>query len=125
MALLFEELSYLIRGMFFKIYNELGPRFKEGVYVKALLELLKENNISYEKEKQFNIKFNNANVGSTKIDLVIDNKIIVEVKATEINNSFFEEQILSYLKNTGIKLGLLVNFGMNKLYVRRYINSNR
>lgn len=125
MALLFEELSYLLRGMFFKIYNELGPGFKEDVYVKALLELLKENNISYEKEKHFNVKFNNVRVGATKIDLVIDNKIIIEVKATEMNNNLFEKQILSYLKSTRIKLGLLVNFGTNKLYVRRYINSKR
>ena len=111
--------------MFFKIYNDLGPGFKEDVYVKALLELLKDSNIPYEREKQFSIKFNNVRVGATKIDLVIDNKIIIEVKATEINSSLFEKQILSYLKSTGIKLGLLVNFGMNKLYIRRYVNNKR
>ncbi len=125
MALLYEDLSYLIRGMFFKIYNDLGPGFKEEVYVKALLKLLKDNNISYEREKQFEIKFNNTRVGATRIDLVIDNKIIIEVKATEINNSLFEKQMLSYLKSTGINLGFLVNFGTSKLYIRRYVNTKR
>ena len=125
MSLLYEELSYRIRGMFFKIYNELGPGFKESVYVGALLKLLGDDNIPYKREKQFSINFNDTKVGATKIDLVIDNKIIIEVKATEINNSLFEKQILSYLKSTGIKLGFLVNFGTNKLYIRRYINSKR
>ena len=111
--------------MFFKIYNELGPGFKENVYVEALLKLLGDDNITYKREKQFSINFNDTKVGATKIDLVIDNKIIIEVKATEINNSLFEKQILSYLKSTGIKLGFLVNFGTNKLYIRRYINSKR
>ena len=125
MSLLYEELSYLLRGTFFKIYNEIGPGFKENIYVRALLSLLDENKIPYEKEKQFTINFKNAKIGVTQIDLVIDNKIIVEIKATEINNSVFEKQTLSYLKSTGIKLGFLVNFGTNKLYIRRYINSKR
>ena len=125
MSLLYEKLSYALRGMFFKIYNEVGPGFKENVYAKALYSLLDENKVPYEKEKQFTINFKNTKIGVTQIDLVIDNKIIIEVKATEINNSLFEKQILSYLKSTGIKLGFLVNFGTNKLYIRRYINSKR
>lgn len=125
MVLLHEKLSYLIRGMFFKIYNELGPGFKEDVYVKALLKLLEDNKVPYEREKQFTINFNNVRVGSTRIDLVIDNKIIIEIKATEINNSVFEKQILSYLKSTGLQLGFLVNFGGSKLHIRRYINSTK
>lgn len=123
MALLYEKLSYTIRGMFFTIYNELGPGFKENVYAKALFELLKNNNIPYEREKQFNIDFNNVKVGTTRIDLVVDNKIIIEIKATNINNSVFEKQLLSYLKSTGLPLGFLVNFGMNKLFIKRYVNS--
>lgn len=123
MGLLYEELSYILRGMFFKIYNELGPGFKEDVYARALLELLEVRNISYEREKEFNVNFNNKRVGTTRIDLVVDNKIIIEVKATNINNSVFEKQLLSYLKSTGLSLGFLVNFGMNKLFIKRYINN--
>lgn len=123
MALLYEELSYTIRGMFFKIYNELGPGFKEDVYARALFELLEDGNIPYEREKGFNINFNNTKIGTTRIDLVVDNKIIIEIKATSINNSVFEKQLLSYLKSTGLSLGFLVNFGMNKLFIKRYVNS--
>lgn len=125
MSLLYEELSYTLRGIFFKVYNELGPGFKEDVYVRAILALLDENKISYEKEKQFNINFRNTEIGTTRIDLVVDNKIIIEIKATNLNNSIFEKQILSYLKSTNLSLGFLVNFGMNKLYIRRFINSKR
>ena len=123
MALLYEELSYTIRGMFFKIYNELGPGFKEDVYTRALFELLKDKNIPYEKEKQFNINFKNVKIGITRIDLVVDNKIIIEIKATNINNSVFEKQLLSYFKSTGLSLGFLVNFGMQKLFIKRYVNN--
>lgn len=125
MSLLYEELSYTLRGIFFKVYNELGPGFKEDVYTKAILKLLDENNISYEREKQFGINFRNQQIGITRIDLVVDNKIIIEVKATNINNSVFEKQILSYLKSTNLSLGFLVNFGMEKLYIRRFINNKR
>lgn len=124
MPLLYEDLTYKLRGFFFKVYNELGPGFKEDVYVKALLKLLDDEKISYEREKYFTINFKNIKVGATKIDLVVENKIIIEVKATNINNNIFEKQLLSYLKSTGLSLGFLVNFGMNKLYIKRYINSN-
>ncbi len=123
MALLYEKLSYTIRGMFFKIYNELGQGFKEDVYARAFFELLKSKNIAYERERGFNINFNNTKIGTTRIDLVVDNKIIIEIKATNINNNVFEKQLLSYLKSTGLSLGFLVNFGMNKLFIKRYVNN--
>lgn len=125
MALLYEELSYALRGMFFKIYNELGQGFKEEIYVKALIKLLEEQNIVYEREKIFKINFKDVQVGTIKLDLVVDNKIIIEVKATETNNSLFEKQILSYLKSTNLLLGFLVNFGTNSLIIKRYINSKK
>lgn len=123
MGLLYEDLSYKLRGMFFKIYNDVGPGFKEQIYTKSLITLFDEYKIPYEKEKRFDLTFRDTRVGITQIDLVVDNKIIVEIKATEVNNSLFEKQILSYLKGTKLPLGLLVNFGMNKLYIRRFANS--
>lgn len=125
MSLLYENLSYRLRGIFFKVYNELGPGFKEEVYTKAVLKLLDENNICYEREKQFGINFRDQQIGATRLDLVVDKKIIVEIKATDLNNSLFEKQLLSYLKNTNLLLGFLVNFGMEKLYIKRYANSKR
>lgn len=122
---MYEELSYVLRGMFFKIYNEIGPGFKEEIYVRALLKLLDDKKIPYQREKQFSINFKNAKIGTTKVDLVIDNKIIIEAKATEINNSIFEKQVISYLKSTGLSLGFLVNFGTSKLFIKRYINSKQ
>lgn len=123
MALLYEELSYKLRGFFFAIYNELGPGFKEDVYVRALLNLLNDNKIAYEREKSFYVSFRHASVGTSRIDLVVDGKILIEVKATNIPNSIFEKQLLSYLKSTHLPLGFLVNFGMNKLYIKRFANT--
>lgn len=123
MALLYEDLSYKLRGMFFTIYNEPGPGFKEDVYARALLKLLDGSNVSYEREKQFQITFGDEEVGTARVDLVIDNTILIEVKATEIPNSVFEKQTLSYLKSTGLPLAFLVNFGMKRLYIKRFANT--
>ncbi len=122
MKLLYEELSYKIRGLFFTIYNEIGPGFKERAYLLALTKLLEEKSISYEIEKPYSIHFRGINIGMNKVDLVVDGKIIVEVKATDIPNRLFEKQLLSYLKSTGLSLGFLVNFGTNSLYIKRYVN---
>lgn len=123
MTLLYENLTYALRGMFFKIYNELGPGFREDVYVKALLTLLDKEHIFYEKEKHYVVHFQDAHVGSTRLDLVVDKKIIVEIKATEIHSTLFEKQMLSYLKSTNLSLGFLVNFGTKKLFIKRFIHT--
>lgn len=123
MGLLYEDLSYKLRGMFFTVYNELGPGFKEDVYTRALIKLFDDGGVPYEKEKQVQISFADTQVGITRLDLIVDNKVIIEVKATNINNNVFEKQLLSYLKSTGLPLGFLVNFGMSKLYIRRYANT--
>lgn len=66
MGLLYEELSYALRGMFFKIYNEIDPRFKEETYVRALLKLLDEKKIPYQREKQFDINFKTQKLAQQK-----------------------------------------------------------
>lgn len=122
MALLYEDLSYKLRGIFFRVYNEIGPGFKEEVYVRALIKLFDEENIPYVQEKEFCLDFHGKKIGTTKLDLVADNKVIIEVKATEVVHSTFKKQIISYLKATGLKLGFLVNFGNSRLEILRFIN---
>ena len=122
MTLIYSELSYKLRGFFFKIYNEIGPGFKEEVYVRALVKLLDEEKIPCNQEQEFPLNFHNKKIGYTKLDLVIDNKIIIEVKAVDILHTTFEKQTLSYLKATGLKLAFLVNFGNSKLEKKRFIN---
>lgn len=124
MMLLYEDLSYKLRGIFFKAYNEIGPGFKEEVYIRALVKLLNEEKIPYQQEQEFPLNFHGKKIGYTKLDLVIDDSIIIEVKAVDILHTVFEKQTLSYLKATGLKLAFLVNFGNSRLEIKRFVNES-
>lgn len=122
MTLLYEDLSYKLRGIFFQIYNEIGPGFKEEIYIRALIKLLEEEKIPHNQEQEFSLDFHGQKIGSTRPDLVIDGKVIIETKATDVLHTTFEKQTLSYLKATGLKLGFLVNFGNSRLEIKRFVN---
>lgn len=120
--LIFEDLTYKIRGCIFNVYNSLGFGHKENVYQKALELELQNNGISYESQKILNVYYKERKVGVYVPDLIIEQKIILEIKATEFDIKRFETQLLNYIKGTNYKLGLLVNFGKEKLSIKRLIN---
>ena len=113
-------LTEKIIGYCFKVHNELGPGFPERIYHNALIVLLKENNVHFETEKEFEVSFNKKKVGKFRCDLVIEAKLILEIKSIEkYVPAVFHYQILSYLKATQIKTGLLINFGNKSCEVKR------
>ena len=113
-------LTEKIIGYCFKIHSELGPDFPERIYHNALIVLLKENNVNYETEKEFEVSFNKKRVGKFRCDLVIEKNLILEIKSLEgYIPKIFNYQILSYLKVTQIKTGLLINFGNQSCDVKR------
>ena len=104
----------------YKVHSELGPGFKEKTYHNALKFALKEEGLSYETEKEYKVVYHSKRVGALKVDLMIENKAVVEVKAVTGNiPKVFEAQVLSYLKVTGCNVGLLINFGNKSCQVRR------
>tara|TARA_B100000929_G_scaffold273015_1_gene245035 strand:- start:252 stop:629 length:378 start_codon:yes stop_codon:yes gene_type:complete len=119
------EISYKIRGAIFKVFKNLGPGLLESVYVVALqFELKKEGlrvlknvpvPVYYEKEK--------LEVGF-RIDLLIENKVIIEVKSLENLVEIHHKQVITYLKLTGLKLGLLVNFNVDNIFTGIYRKVN-
>ncbi len=111
-----------MRGIFFEVYNQLGPGLPEKIYQRAVVQELKTQKISYETEKIIVIKYKNVKVGQQRLDLVVDNKIIIEIKATDNMHPLFERQAFTYLKASGYKLALLVNFGGDKIIIKRYAN---
>lgn len=119
--LLYEELSYKLRGCFFNVYNKLGFGHKEEVYQRALMEEFKINNIIFEREKILSIKYNNKQIGNYRPDFVIEDKIILEIKAVEFIPKVFENQLVRYLQATDYQLGFLINFGSPKLQIIRKI----
>jgi GxxExxY protein len=110
------EISYKIRAAIFKVYNSFGPGLLESVYVNALLIELKNSGLLVQKEVPIPVFYQdeNLNIGF-RIDLLVNNKVIIEVKSVEGLADVHHKQILTYLKLTTIKLGILVNFNVNEI----------
>ncbi|MDR0829488.1 MAG: GxxExxY protein [Prevotellaceae bacterium] len=115
-----KELTNSIIQAFYCVYNELGFGFLENVYQNALyLELLKKN-LKVEPQKAINVYYNNQIVGKYRADLIVNDLIILELKAVECLVEEHELQLINYLKATDKEVGLLLNFGM-KPEIRRKI----
>lgn len=122
--LLYQDLTYKVRGCIFRVYNQLGFGHKENVYTKAFAHELAKNKISFEQEKSLGVVYDGIKVGTYRPDFVIDGKILVELKAVPFLPKGSELQLIYYLKGTNFKLGLLVNFGSDKLLIKRKIWTN-
>lgn len=118
---IYKDLSYKIMEACFEVHNNLGPGFSEKIYEEALIRELKEKGILYERQKLINIYYKDVKIGEYRLDLIAENKVILELKAVSELNSTFEAQIFSYLKATGMKLGMLINFGNKKVYYKRVV----
>lgn len=120
-GLIYGDLTYKVRGCVFNVYNELGSGHKEQVYQKVLAKEFKDKEISFKREKSIDVKYKNESVGFYRPDFLVEDKILLELKAVEFMTKIFEQQLLHYLKTTGYKLGLLINFGGSKVYIKRLI----
>ena len=118
-----EELTDRIIGAFYKVYNELGFGFLENVYQNALYLELTGQGFSVEAQKPIDVYYQNRVVGKYKADLVVNEEIILELKAVDYLVKEHELQLINYLKATQIEIGLLLNFGA-KPEIRRKIFTN-
>jgi len=119
--LLYKDLAYKVVGCFYEVYNTLGPAHKEQIYHKALELEFKSKAMPFLGEKRLKIKYKGENIGIYTPDFVIDDKIIIEIKSVSQMPKTFEKQLYYYLKGSKYKLGYLVNFGSNKLDIRRRV----
>ncbi len=119
--MLYEKLTYKIRGAFFEVYNSLGPGFKEIIYHRALVKEFTLKDISFKEKPQLSISYKGKSIGRYVPDFVIEDKILIEIKAVSEMPKVYEKQLYYYLKGTNYKLGFLVNFGAEKLDIRRRI----
>ncbi len=124
--ILFKDLSYKVQGILIKTRKIYGPGHKEKVYCNIIEEFLVASNIKYKREASFNIisKLTGRKLGVYRPDFVIENKIILEIKAVDIIPKNFIDQIYSYLKVSDFELGIFVNFRSLKLYIKRIILTN-
>jgi GxxExxY protein len=110
-----------IAGAAFEVHNELGYGFLEKVYENALLVELARRGLQVDAQKQLKVKYKGAIVGDYVADLVVDDAVIVELKAEARYDSQHEAQLLNYLKATGLKVGVLINFGRTKCEFKRLV----
>jgi len=113
------ELTEHIIGAAYEVHNQLGSGFLEKVYETALSHELKTRGIHSVSQAEITVCYKGLAVGSYYGDLVVDGKVLCEIKAVERLIPAHEAQLLNYLKATGIKIGLLLNFGSGRLQVRR------
>jgi GTP-binding protein LepA len=118
--LLYEDLTYKIRGAIFNVKKSLGLGHKEVIYQKAIEEEFKQAGIKFEKEKSIDISYNNQKLGVYRPDFVVDGKVVVEIKSLPFVGDREYKQLWSYLKGSSYNLGLLVNFGEG-LDIRRVV----
>jgi GxxExxY protein len=115
-----DPLTERIIGCAYKVHSELGPGFNETIYHNALKVAFDENGLKYQTEKSFNISFQGKRVGRLRLDLIVEDEVVIEVKAVTGNvPAVFELQVLSYLKASRYKVDLLMNFGNKSCQVRR------
>jgi len=111
MALLHENLTKKIIGACFEVMNELGEGFLESVYEKALIIALKDLGIGAKRQVPLKVRFRGQVVGYFFADLLVEEKVIVEMKAVQALIKAHSAQVINYLKGADIDVGLLINFG--------------
>jgi GTP-binding protein LepA len=119
--LLYEDITYKIRGAAFKVKKELGLGHKEGVYHKALEKEFSNQGLSFESEKRLSVRYEGEKVGTYQPDFVVEDKITIELKALPKIAKPQQEQLWSYLKGGDYKLAMLVNFGSTDVEFKRIV----
>ena len=114
-----EELIKMIMSCSANIRRQLGPGYIESVYKNAMLVELKKNGLTYEVEKPIKVYYDGTLVGDFYADIIVENRLIIELKAVNALHMAHEVQLVNYLTATGIDDGLLINFGSETLQFKR------
>ncbi|MFA6924020.1 MAG: GxxExxY protein [Bacteroidales bacterium] len=123
MEYLHKDLTDKIIKCFYEVYNELGYGFLEKVYENAMIIELQANRLICEKQKPIKVFYKEIGIGDYFADIIVNDKIIIELKAAEVLIQEHELQLINYLKATDKEIGLLLNFG-KKPEIRRKIFTN-
>lgn len=115
------EITYAINGDIFEVNKILGPGFLEKVYENALLIELRKRSLNAENQVPINVSYKGEIVGQYFPDILVEGKVIIEIKTVQNLDKVHEAQILNYLKATGIHVGLLVNFRHPKAQIKRMV----
>ncbi len=116
-----DEVTSQIIGAIYEVHSILGPGFLEPVYQKALVKELQLRRLYLEEQKELHVMYKGGNVGLYFPDILVDNQVIIELKAVDALKPIHQAQLINYLKATGIRVGLLVNFGNLRAEFKRLV----
>ena len=119
--IIYKKLSYTIVGMAMNVHRELGPGFLEKVYENALMVLFRKENMKADQQSSINVYFQNELVGNYVADILVDDKVILELKTVQRITDVHKAQALNYLKATGLHLAIIFNFHSQSLEYERII----
>lgn len=124
--LVYPKLSYKIQGCVFQVRKQYGPGQKEVIYQRLLEEKLVNLDLKVEREKKINIYSHDSGkvMGTYQPDLLVESKIVIELKSSRFTTKTDEKQLYHYLRNSKYELGYLINFSTPKLYMKRIVYSN-
>jgi GxxExxY protein len=117
--ILFKELSFAVVGAAMEVHRVLGPGYLESVYHKALEHELTLRHLPFESRKCLRVRYKDLLVGEYETDLLVDQKIVLELKAVSKINAAHFAQVQHYLASTGYRLGIILNFGGESLGMKR------
>ncbi|GIK21788.1 MAG: GxxExxY protein [Ignavibacteriales bacterium] len=123
--MLHENITKKIIEAYYKVYNSLGYGFLEKVYENALKIELKRANLKVDQQKNVKVFYNEFEVGDYFADLIVEDLVIVELKAAESLCEEHEAQLINYLKATNLEVGLLLNFGKKAEFKRKVFSNDR
>ena len=121
-VILYKELSYSIVGLCFEAHNELGRFRNEKTYGDCLMRLFQEHGVRFQREHPLPISFNGERPGRNVPDFIIDNKIVLDLKAKALITKEDYFQMKRYLTASGMRLGIIVNFRQPHIYPKRVAN---
>lgn len=115
------DITYAINGAVFEVNRELGPGFLEKVYENAIMFELKKRGLKVQSQVPIQIRYKGQIVGDYIADILVEGQVIIELKTVDQLLKIHEAQLLNYLKATGIKVGLLINFKASKADIKRMV----
>jgi len=116
-----DKVTESIIGCAMMVSNTLGAGFLEKVYENALILEARKAGLKVEQQKKIQVKYGGAVVGDYVADLIVNDSVLLEIKAIKSINEIHQAQLLNYLKATGLRVGLVLNFGTTKLGIKRMV----
>lgn len=119
----YSDLTHKIIGCAMAVHNALGNGFQEVIYQRALAIELRKSEISFRREQEMAIIYDGHEIGTRRVDFLVENKVMIELKALTQLEEVHWAQTINYLEAYNLEVGLLINFGAKKLEFKRFVNS--